>query len=780
MNEATEQRWFRVDLHVHTPASTDHAEKELPLLDILHEAEARSLDIVGLVDHNTVRGYEQLRLEMSRLSVLKEAGQVTAEDEAAWSEYQRLMARLLILPGFELTTREGIHLLAVFPPETAPERLYGLLLNLGIPMERLHEGSPETRGRADIPAACTLIAQAGGLVIAAHADAPHGLNLAPGDAPPHGLLAMEMTVPVEEVAAAPLPSLWSSNAHCRQGQPDTTHPWGVGERHTEVLLDSPSFAALKALLVQGERGRLRFPERERLRAYVEQLRREGAGSLALVAPDADAGQVYRDVAALANSGGGILLIGLTDGEAAGVEDTQAWSSVLLRHAREQIDPTPTLNLELLHFEGKNLIRVEVRAEASPPYVTREGAVYVRKEGQARPANRQELLELVGAGTPSGSGAAGSLDLPQAGVEIVGTHLRDGVWFYDVRDLRVTSGVTRQRAKGLWAYAIERHENLRQGHTEFRPLWKGDRGIWRVYRSGERRVFDLVHRDGGGRVDHIFYGVSEWGLTARWREIVESLRPALEEEAGPSLEEGEAEEREPREYRPARAAQPREAALPAAATAPAESAAPPVPVEEPPTQAPVAEAAPAAEVPIRPSPDSWGGRLPRWRNQAAVELVHWEGNNLFFDLAMRQADGQIRYFRRVHRNQLVGAEGWVDLVRVPLPPTGVEVVRSTVSGDEILYQFRDMQTGRVDPRVRRAAEFSPDSPYSYAIRMYHQDIPLDENKVRWWGNIGYMRPTPERVDLIYRDEEGRDHLYYGADRRVLEGEWRELLQVWKEE
>jgi hypothetical protein len=799
MSEPNQERWLKIDLHIHSPAS-DCGKEGVCLLSILRRAVEKSLDVIGLVDHNSVRGYEQLRLEMSRLAVLKEAGRLSPEEEAVLAEYQQLLSRLLLLPGFELTAQEGVHLLALFPPETAAERLYALLLNLGIPMDRLREGSVDTHARADFQAACALISQAGGIVIAAHADAGRVLNPSAEAGGPAGLLALEVNALPEELPAAPLPYVWFSNAHCLQGRPEGFHPWGVGDRYTEVLLEDPSFEGLRGLLARGERERVRFPERERLRAHLERLRRQGPERLILCGEEVEPALAYRDVAALANAGGGVLLCGLQGEEIVGVADPETWSATLSRAVREQVDPGPRLNLELLRYGGKEVIRVEVHAEIPPPYMTAEGVIYVRRDGETRPATRAELLDLVATTAPGGVAPTGGLDLPQAGVEIVGAYLRDGAWFYDVRDLRVTSGVTRQRAKGLWAYAIERQEALRQGRADIsQARWKGDRGIWRAYRSGERRVFDLVHRDASSRIDHLFYGVSEWGLTPRWREIVEALRPPLEEEAATSMEAETSEEREPLEGRPPRRppATPTPEESPAVEAPPgeqalvesgapeqalvevalAEQAAPEVPRPE----EPVPLAAPAAQegLPVRPSSDAWGGHMPRWRGPGAVERVHWEGSTLLFDLAKREEGEQIRYYRRINRNQLAAAEGWVDLVRVPLPPTGVEVVRSTASGEEVLYQFRDMQTGRVDPRVRRQTDFSPDSPYAYAIRTFHEDTPLDENCVRWWGNIGYLRREGERVDLVYRDEEGRDHIYYAAERALLEGEWRELLRVWNE-
>jgi len=68
---------------------------------------------------------------------------------------------------------------------------------------------------------------------------------------------------------------------------------------------------------------------------------------------------------------------------------------------------------------------------------------------------------------------------------------------------------------------------------------------------------------------------------------------------------------------------------------------------------------------------------------------------------------------------------------------------------------------------------------YAARMYQQDIPLDEAKVRWWGNIGYLRPMRSQVDLVFVDEQGETHFYYAARREELAGEWRELLELYGE-
>ena len=63
--------WRRIDLHLHTPASSDYQEPNVTWLDILQRAEARGLDIIGVTDHNTVTGYRRLRAEIDELELLE-------------------------------------------------------------------------------------------------------------------------------------------------------------------------------------------------------------------------------------------------------------------------------------------------------------------------------------------------------------------------------------------------------------------------------------------------------------------------------------------------------------------------------------------------------------------------------------------------------------------------------------------------------------------------------------------------------------------------------------
>jgi len=53
--------WYTMDLHLHTPASSDYQQNGVEYLDILKQAETRGLDMIAFTDHNTVAGYRRMK-----------------------------------------------------------------------------------------------------------------------------------------------------------------------------------------------------------------------------------------------------------------------------------------------------------------------------------------------------------------------------------------------------------------------------------------------------------------------------------------------------------------------------------------------------------------------------------------------------------------------------------------------------------------------------------------------------------------------------------------------
>lgn len=765
------KRWIRADLHIHTPASEDYAEPQVTYLEILQEAERRELEIIAFTDHNSVHGYEQMRYEIDFLQTLERAQRLTEEEQIRLDEYRRLLAKIMVLPGFEFTSHYGAHIIGLFAADRPISLIEATLLQLGVPPDVLKKGACSIADTRHVTEAYEIIARAGGMVIAPHANGPNGViteTLRMGTSGQSriaatqsaSLFAMEFVNFYTDHEKFTSPGFYNGKTEhyerrmfCIQGsdahrlrrinspEGDAWHRHGIGDRYVELLLPDNSFAALKALLVSQDFDHVRVPKRDQKQWEVDALRFGSTNERQIMrrGDPASIELLWRDVAALANMGGGLLIIGCEkDGTSVGgVAHPAEVSEVLRRSVQEQVIPQPYTTTELLNYEGHDLIRVEVRASEPPPYIGRDGVIYVRRDDETMMADRAEILQLCRRALAEGAASVldngQELDLPRSGVEVVGAQKRGGTWLYEVRDLRTTAGVTRERAQGLWGYAINRYEDLREGRLDVQSQvhWRGRLGLWRIYRQGNRTKYDLVHRDANGVIDHVFFGVSDWGLGEGWQAL-------LGERSGDEIET------DTRTF----------------------------PDDEP-SLTDITEEESLAGM-------SWSDRRYRWRGRGGLWHIYREmSGQPRFDLAMKDKEGQqIQEFAGVAREKLT--EAWLNLIRVPRPRTGIEVVSVVMeAGDEQRFTFRNLRTGEVGSAPWRLQDIEEGTVRQYAARMALQDLPIDEEKIRWWGNLGYLRPMRSQVDLVYRDEEGQDHIYYAARRDELNGEWRELLEEYDE-
>ncbi len=762
------KRWVRIDLHIHTPASEDYSEPAATYLDILREAERHNLEIIAFTDHNSVAGFEQMRREVDFLEQMVRMGRATPADEEQFEEYSRLLRAITVLPGFEFTSHYGAHVLGVFGPLTPISLIEATLLQLGVPAGLIKAGATSVPDTEHVTDAYELIAKAGGLVIAAHCNGPSGViseSLRMGASGQSRIAAtqsahlhaLEFVNFYTDHGTFTSPAFFSgrtehyerrmfciqgSDAHRIRRAPngsDAAHRHGIGDRYFEAQLDAPSFTALRDLFASDRFDHIRVPKRDQKEWEIDQLR-FGVPSERNILRGASEGleALMCDVVGLANMGGGTLVLGAASAENGSVEGVARPDQLSeeLRLAAAQIDPTPALSFELMNYSGRDILRIEVRAPHAPPYVDRDGAIYVRRDSETARANRGEILQLArralaeGATSPLDNGQ--ELSVPRSGVEVVDVQRRNGEWQYEIRDLRTTPGVVRDRALGLWAYAIDRHEELRDGRVDLQSQikWYGRLGLWRSYRQGNRSKYDLVHRDANGVIDHVFYGVSDWGLNDSWQVLLSDLRPAAELPEEPLADD----------------------------TASAEAAALPAPEQRPETIG--------------------GGWRERWHNNGCIKRIYrGPGGEPRFDLAWRTPVDKTRQdFDDCTRDQL--KEKWLSIINVPPPATGIEVV-SDIRGEDGIGRvaFRDLRTGDISAPWR-VEELKEGSVREYAARMSRVDQKLDEREVRWWGNIGYLRPMRSQVDLVYRDEQAVDHIYYAARRDDLQGEWRALLEEWE--
>lgn len=550
-----------MDLHLHTPASSDFQEPNATYLDILRRAEARGLDIVAFADHNTVAGLRQMREEIHQLELLEGLKRLTDEEQGRLQEYRRLLSKILVLHGFEFTATFGFHILGIFPPEKSVRELEHLLLDLKVPAEELDLGSSTVGATTDVLTAYRLINEAGGLVIAAHANSSNGVamrgfrfggqtKIAYTQDP--NLHALEVT-DLDQKGRRSTAYFFNGTKpeyprrmHCIQGS-DSHRVWadpkdkknlGVGDRATEVLLDEVSFECLFDLFQSNDfaRHRPHFSSPDEILDYVQQAREEGASIVqdfheSMTVRGGRLYAIIADVCALGNTNGGALYIGVSD-EAnkppAGVSNPKDAVGKLQKEINQRISPPLNCQVDTMESAGKTVLRVIVPRGDDPPYAVDDNKIYVRDEAETGLAVRDEIVQLVrSAHVPvpeqepeESAPVPGSVSAPKTGVEVVEVEERNNTDYYTLRDLRngnVVKNVTQKSARRLWHYAISEYKQLPDDKRKAKISWQGNLGRLKEQKRGNRRRYDLVQRQD----DHIrfYYGVTEDGIHGEWKKLV---------------------------------------------------------------------------------------------------------------------------------------------------------------------------------------------------------------------------------------------------------------------
>ncbi len=419
------RRWYLMDLHLHTPASEDWRDPGVTFLDWLRAAEAKGLDIVAMTDHNTVAGYARFRQELERLEWLEASGRITPEEKETLDAYRELLDKILVLPGFEFTAALGFHILGIFPPTKSVRELEFLLLRLNIPPDKLDAGSTAIGGTVDVLTAYRLIREAGGIVIAAHANSSHGVmmrglglggqtriaytqdpNLHALEVTDLGSRSRNSTARFFDGSKPEYPRrmhlIQGSDAHSLMADPKDKNRLGIGDRPTEIALDEKSFEAIKAVFESDQFDRVRKPRARRTADLLSEAQRAGEGEQIvfhkrITARGGERERIMRDVVALANTRGGKIFVGAsakpTD-PPIGIEHPRLTAREIETDIARRITPPLKAQVSLNTVRGKYILVILVPEGKEKPYVLDEHDVFVRRGKETRRATRDELIALV--------------------------------------------------------------------------------------------------------------------------------------------------------------------------------------------------------------------------------------------------------------------------------------------------------------------------------------------------------------------------------------------------
>ena len=579
-NKSTGLVWHTMDLHLHTPASEDYLQPEIGYLDILKQAASKGLDIIAFTDHNTVAGYRRMMEEIDQLKLLQQLNRLLPEEETRLTEYEKLLNRVLVLPGFEFTATFGFHILAIFPENKPVRDIEHLLLELNIPSEKLDQGSITVGASVDVLTAYRAIRAAGGMAIAAHANSNNGVAMRRF---PFGgqtkiaytqdpdLFALEVT-DLDKKGRHSTAFFFSGNKpeyprrmHCIQGSdahlltqnPAYQNKLGVGERTTDVRLPEKSFQALQDLFMSNNYSRTRPHRHSSQPAYdfIREARQEGATFMQdfhdkITVRGGNLYSIIANVCAFANSNGGTLYLGLSADpkkEFEGIPRPNQGVEKLQAEIEKRISPELACKFEILETQGKKVIQVMIPKGEDPPYAVDDNKVYLRTETETGMAVRDEIVDLVLQGKKEGNDQVvehqaaplpipGSKDVyemvstpgkdevdrdpPRTGVEIVSVSKRGGENYYTVRDLRngnTVKNVTFKSSRRLWHYAITQYSKLPAKIESMNIQWQGDLGLVTKKKRGNFHSYDLIERTEDGY--RHYYGVTDDGVHGRWEVLI---------------------------------------------------------------------------------------------------------------------------------------------------------------------------------------------------------------------------------------------------------------------
>lgn len=419
-----QRQWFKADLHLHTPASHDYEEPKATFLEWMRTVVTQGLDIVAITDHNTVRGVARIREELEWLTRLEQQGRLTDEERLQLNEWRELASKVLVLPGFEFTATFGFHILGIFPPETPLRHLEHVLLTLKVPFDKLDAGSTETGASTDVLTAYRIIHEAGGLVIAAHANSTHGVAMRNFPFGGQTKIAYTQDVNLDALEVTDWEKRGQSTArffngskseyprrmHCVQGSdahrltadPKNTKRLGIGDRATELLLDTPTFDAIRTLVQSNQFDRAR-PARPQDKPFdaLESAREEGPSIVQSFHESASqrGGKltgVLADICSLANTAGGAVFIGASPRKEKpkGLATPKEVEDEIRTALQERLTPPLDVKFEVLQSQGAQVLCLRVPKGPDRPYCLDDNKFYVRDEAETSLAVRDEIVALV--------------------------------------------------------------------------------------------------------------------------------------------------------------------------------------------------------------------------------------------------------------------------------------------------------------------------------------------------------------------------------------------------
>lgn len=243
-------RWWKFDLHTHTPFSlNDYGKgKDMEALSRLSPEDwllsfmKAEIDAVAITDHNCGGAIDPFKRKCYEMR------------KAGTPGYRPLV----IFPGVELSVNGGIHLLVIFDKDKGSQDIDTFLGAVGY---RGKKGATDECTELSLARVLDEVTKSGGLAIPAHVDGPCGLFAEfSGPTLAQALVAPEISAieVVDPKFAFPQDYISSKRHWTTMLDSDSHHPFGSpyadcpGSRYTWLKMAEPSLEGIRLCLIDGE------------------------------------------------------------------------------------------------------------------------------------------------------------------------------------------------------------------------------------------------------------------------------------------------------------------------------------------------------------------------------------------------------------------------------------------------------------------------------------------------------------------------------------------------
>jgi len=321
--------FVKIDLHVHTPASTGcykGKKDDEEYLSILKQAKKKKLRIIAITDHNSIKGYKKLVDLRNTLGEKKNALSKIKDSTEALVKLRSidrklsLFEGLLILPGIEFEVSNGIHLLVIFDETVQIDRIETFLRDGGYDEETFGREEPTSLSTWDIFRLYEESIKYDCIVIDAHTDASKGIwDTIRKGMPRANCFSNPQLCAVgfkNEVQKENISRLLETSHEYKRANPlafvrfsDAHNYMQVGSQVTWVKLNKIDFASLKIAFANPEEMvSTELPSVDKILNSL--IKKETSFGVPYLSDD-NIEQCKKLICALNNSTGGHLLLGVT-------------------------------------------------------------------------------------------------------------------------------------------------------------------------------------------------------------------------------------------------------------------------------------------------------------------------------------------------------------------------------------------------------------------------------------------------------------------------------------